>query len=155
MFEANSTSDSQGKVPPDIPPVESRMPEIVFRQRTIRRILLGLKTNRANGPDGVPPIILKKCSPELTPFLCKLFSVSYRMRWASLILAIKMFPSNGTILSLICLENPLGSRGFFDIMYSLDTHFDRGTSNQSPVLPESSVGPLVATKDHVMVTCRC
>ena len=78
MFAANSTLDSQGKVPPDIPPVESRMPEIVFRQRTIRRILLGLKTNKANGPDGIPPIILKKCAPELTPMLCKLFTISYR-----------------------------------------------------------------------------
>lgn len=78
MFASNSTLDPQGKIPPTIPRVNSSMPGPVFRQREVKRILKGLDTNKAVGPDGVPAIVLKKCAAELTAPLCRLFSLSYR-----------------------------------------------------------------------------
>src|SRR3978361_723787 len=54
------------------------MPDITFRHRTIKRILSKLDCNKAVGPDGVPAIVLKKCAPELTPILVRLFTMSYK-----------------------------------------------------------------------------
>ncbi|CAG9815721.1 unnamed protein product [Phaedon cochleariae] len=65
---------------------------ITFRQRTIRKISLGLKTIKACGSDGIPPIDLKKCAPELTPVLCKLFYYSYELG---------IFPSNCKIARIM------------------------------------------------------
>ena len=78
MFAKNSTLDSKNKVPPPLPAVDAQMHEIVFKHRTIKRILLNLDTSKASGLDGISPIVLKKCALELTPVLCKLFSLSYK-----------------------------------------------------------------------------
>ncbi|CAG9818967.1 unnamed protein product [Phaedon cochleariae] len=64
------------------------MLEIAFCQRTIRRISLGLNTNRARDSDGIPPIVLKKCASELIPVLCMLFNYYYKLG---------IFPSNWQI----------------------------------------------------------
>ena len=39
-------------------------------------LLLHLDTIKAVGPDGIPPIVLKSCAPELAPVLSKLFNKS-------------------------------------------------------------------------------
>ncbi|CAH1117430.1 unnamed protein product [Phaedon cochleariae] len=51
-------------------------------------ILLGLTPTKLVAPNGIPPIVLKECAPELTPVLCKLFNYSYKL-W--------IFPSNSKI----------------------------------------------------------
>ncbi|CAG9812414.1 unnamed protein product [Phaedon cochleariae] len=86
-----STLDSSEKQSPNITPIDSHMPEISFRRRTLRKILMGLNTNKACGSDGIPPIVLKKCAPELTPVLCMLFNYSYKLG---------IFPSNWKIARL-------------------------------------------------------
>ena len=77
IFARNSTLDSQGKEPPTLSRIDSSMPEIIFRVKNIRRILLDLDTSKACGLDGVPAILLKKCAAELAPVFCKLFTLSY------------------------------------------------------------------------------
>ncbi|CAG9818170.1 unnamed protein product [Phaedon cochleariae] len=62
--------------------------ELILGRFYIRKILLGLNTNKACGSDGIPPIVLKKCAPELTSVLCKLFNYSYKLG---------IFPSNWKI----------------------------------------------------------
>src|SRR3978361_1022265 len=78
LFAANSTLDSQGKAPPSVPNTNTSMPDITFCHRTIKRILSKLDCNKAVGPDGVPAIVLKKCAPELTSILVRLFTMSYK-----------------------------------------------------------------------------
>jgi Reverse transcriptase (RNA-dependent DNA polymerase)/Endonuclease-reverse transcriptase len=77
IFSENSTLDDNAKCPPVISATSHAMPMVVFRHRTVRRILQSLETNKASGPDGIPPIVLKKCAAELTPVLCRLFQLSF------------------------------------------------------------------------------
>ena len=78
LFALHSTVDFQGKTPPNIPAVQSTMPEITFRQRDIKRILRELNTKKASGPDEIPVIVLKSCADELTPVFTRLFNMSYK-----------------------------------------------------------------------------
>ncbi|CAG9813842.1 unnamed protein product [Phaedon cochleariae] len=57
----------------------------IWYQPTYYKEDLGPNTNKAFGSDGIPPIVLKKCAPELTHVLCKLFNYSYKLG---------IFPSN-------------------------------------------------------------
>src|SRR3978361_490233 len=66
------------RLPPSIPNSNTSMPDITFRHRTIKRILSKLDCKKAVGSDGVPAIDLKKCAPELTPILVRLFTMSYK-----------------------------------------------------------------------------
>ena len=77
IFAANSTIDPTHTTPPKIPATQQTMPNITFHHRIIRKILRNLDVKKASGPDGIPPIVLKKCAPELTPILCRLFKLSY------------------------------------------------------------------------------
>ena len=49
------------------------MPKIVISTKDVLSALSELDTNKAYGPDGIPPIVLKNCAPVLTPCLSKLF----------------------------------------------------------------------------------
>ncbi len=49
------------------------MPVIKFLPDDVFYALSGLNPQKAYGPDGVPPIVLKICATMLTPFLVKLF----------------------------------------------------------------------------------
>nr|CAI5829594.1 unnamed protein product [Callosobruchus analis] len=77
LFAANSTVDFQGSSPTTIFNVSSRMAEVKFQQRDVKKILQNPNTNKASGPDQIPAIVLKRCAIELTPILCKLFRISY------------------------------------------------------------------------------
>ena len=49
-------------------------------------MLLSLKTDKASGPDGIPPTFLKEFADELVPILCGLFrliivSCTYPSSW--------------------------------------------------------------------------
>jgi hypothetical protein len=76
MFAANSTIDDGGQVPPFFPPPSHQMSSFRFSSRAVRRSLLELDISKATGPDGIPPVVLKHCAPELAPVLCKLFALS-------------------------------------------------------------------------------
>ena len=55
------------------------MPSITFRHTSIKNSFLNLNTSKASGPDGIPALVLKTCAPELTPVLCRLFSLSFKL----------------------------------------------------------------------------
>ncbi|XP_050677490.1 uncharacterized protein LOC126974115 [Leptidea sinapis] len=69
LFASNTTLDDNGKTPPTIPRCQSSMPEVQFRQKTGRRALFSLDVRKSSGPDGISPIVLRTCAPELTPVL--------------------------------------------------------------------------------------
>ena len=47
---------------------------IAFKPKDIKRLLKGLKPDKASGPDQIPTRVLKECSAELASPLCRLFS---------------------------------------------------------------------------------
>ena len=54
-FSANSSlSDSNAPDPPT-QPLSNPVPSIIISARKVRRVLRSLKTDKASGPDGVPP----------------------------------------------------------------------------------------------------
>ncbi|CAH2041149.1 unnamed protein product, partial [Iphiclides podalirius] len=79
LFASNSTLDDRGKLPPTIPRCDATMPEVQFRQSAVRRALFSLDIHKSSGPDGIPPIVLKTCAPELAPVLTRLFRLSYTL----------------------------------------------------------------------------
>ncbi|CAK1583471.1 unnamed protein product [Parnassius mnemosyne] len=55
------------------------MPDVRFSQRTVCKALLSLDIHKSSGPDGIPPIVLRTCAPELAPVLTRLFQYSYSL----------------------------------------------------------------------------
>lgn len=76
-FAENANLDAGDQVPSLPSSLPASMSPISFRQPLIRKILSSLDISKAPGADGIPAIVLKNCAPELTPILCKLFSLSY------------------------------------------------------------------------------
>ena len=85
-FSANSSlSDSNAPDPPT-QPLSNPIPSIIISARKVRRVLRSLKTDKASGPDGIPPRFLKEFADELAPVLCRLFrliliSCTYPSSW--------------------------------------------------------------------------
>ena len=85
-FSANSSlSDSNAPDPPT-QPLSNPMPSIIISSRKVHRVLRSWKTNKASGPDGIPPRFLKEFTDELAPVLCRLFrliliSCTYPSSW--------------------------------------------------------------------------
>ena len=48
------------------------MPSIIISAHKVRRVLHFLETNKASGPDGISPRLLKESADELVPVLCRL-----------------------------------------------------------------------------------
>ena len=85
-FSANSSLDDSEAAAPPIKPLTNPMSSPIFSVRRVRRALRSLKTNKAYGPDGIPPRILKEFAEELAPVLCRLFRLilktsSYPSSW--------------------------------------------------------------------------
>ena len=85
-FSPNSSlSDSNAPDPPT-QPLSNPIPSIIISARKVRRVLRSLKTNKASGPDGIPPRFRKEFADELAPVLCRLFrliliSCTYPSSW--------------------------------------------------------------------------
>ena len=85
-FSANSSlSDSNAPDPPT-QPLSNPKPSIIITAHKVRWVLHSLKTNKASGPDGIPPRFLKEFADELAPVLCRLFcliliSCTYPSSW--------------------------------------------------------------------------
>ena len=85
-FSTNSSlSDSNA---PDPPPqlLSNPIPSIIISACKVCRVLCSLKTDKASGPDGIPPRFLKEFADELAPVLCHLFcliliSCTYPSSW--------------------------------------------------------------------------
>ena len=73
-FSANSSlSDSNAPDPPT-QPLSNPIPSIII---SVRRVLRSLKTDRASGPDGIPPRFLKEFADELRLFFVAFFASFY------------------------------------------------------------------------------
>ena len=78
QFKSAFTQETEIKddILPDILPFEE-MPEVTFTTNGIEKLLHGLKTHKAAGPDGITPRILKHLAKTLAPILCNIFRLSY------------------------------------------------------------------------------
>ena len=62
-----------------LPIVNSETEEINFDENIVREKLLKLHENKAQGPDGIHPMILKQCADILAKPLSPIFKSSYRL----------------------------------------------------------------------------
>ena len=74
LFSTNSTFDDKGLNPPSYTPQTNLMSKTIFRPQIKKKAIKKLKSDSAADPDDIPPILIKKCAPELAPILSKLFS---------------------------------------------------------------------------------
>ncbi|GFR78487.1 Non-LTR (Long terminal repeat) retrotransposon and domain-containing protein [Elysia marginata] len=51
---------------------------IVIDKSEVRKAMLALKPNKAPGPDGVKPSVLKKCAEQLCGIMCEIFNMSLK-----------------------------------------------------------------------------
>ena len=92
-FVSNSTLNDEGHLLPAFP---SRTATVVsnplITPKKIARTIHSLDASKATGPDGIPAIVWKMCSPELSPsILAKLFKC----------LAVSVFPSSWKVASIV------------------------------------------------------
>ena len=78
-FASNSNLDDQESQPPLYPTSTLTMSPIKFSTCKVRKALLQLNTSKSIGPDGIPAIVLKSCTPDIAPVLNKLFQHSYNL----------------------------------------------------------------------------
>ena len=72
-FSANSSLSDFNAPGPPAQPLSNPITSIIISARKVRRVLRSLKTDKASGPDGIPPRFLKEFADELAPVLCRLF----------------------------------------------------------------------------------
>ena len=77
QFAANSTLPNSNLAPPELESVNFTMKHIFFRTRSVARVLKDLNIHKSAGPDGIPAIILKRCSSTLAKPLRKIFHLSH------------------------------------------------------------------------------
>ncbi|MPC86029.1 hypothetical protein E2C01_080841 [Portunus trituberculatus] len=74
-FANNSTLDDSGFVPPYPPSSDYFMPTVKVLRKDGFHALASLNPQKAYGPDGVLPIVLKNCGSVPAPCLAKLFQL--------------------------------------------------------------------------------
>lgn len=57
--------------------VDSKLSNITFSSMLVQRVIKRLKIKTKGGPDGIPPIFLKKCVHQLSSPLARLFTCSF------------------------------------------------------------------------------
>ena len=79
MFVLNSTLEATDLLPLGDPRAENVTPmgPVRLHTRHVRTVLDPLDSSKAPGPDNVYPMMLKKCAPELSAVLRRLFHLSY------------------------------------------------------------------------------
>jgi hypothetical protein len=80
IFAEKSTLHDAGIATPNFPPNLDTpiLGQINIKCKEVKRALMELDVNKAVGPDGIGPMVLKKCAPELAPSLARLFRLSIR-----------------------------------------------------------------------------
>ena len=74
LFSSHSTLDDCGHPLPDFPPkTDQLLHDCQITPAKVAAIVTRLDPSKATGPDGIPVIVLQKCSPELSPILSRLF----------------------------------------------------------------------------------
>jgi len=79
-FLTFSNIDSEGsQLPADTSYTDVTKEAIVTNDDEVLSILKSLKTNKASGPDGISPKLLKEAAPSICSSLTKLFNLSFRL----------------------------------------------------------------------------
>ena len=73
QFKENSTIDLSNAPIPQTLPLSNQMAPLNIHYDLVRLVLIGLKTNKASGPDGISPRILKECASSLATPLVRLY----------------------------------------------------------------------------------
>ena len=74
-FSTNSTLDDSLHPLPDFPSrTDQGISSLRITSRMVAKAILDLDVSKATGPDHIPSIVLRRCSPELSPVLAKLYS---------------------------------------------------------------------------------
>ena len=98
-FVSNSTLNDEGHILPAFP--SSTTTVVSNPLITPKKIARTIFASKATGPDGIPAIVLKMCSPELSPIVAKLFSMC---------LAVSVFPSSWKVASVVPVFKGGGER---------------------------------------------
>ncbi len=61
------------------PPLDCTLSELTLSPDDVLAALLNLDTNKATGPDGIPPRILKECAYQIASSLCLLLNQSLQL----------------------------------------------------------------------------
>ena len=82
IFATNSNIKDDGVPLPDFDTrTDIDLTSLDFSVKTISSIISNLDPTKATGPDGIPVVLLQKCSPELSPVLAKLFRKCFAESW--------------------------------------------------------------------------
>ena len=77
FFSSVFTEEPEGDMPP---PLEFEIPfdleQIDITEESVEKIMLNLKTDKASGPDGIPPLVLSETATEITPAITMIFRKS-------------------------------------------------------------------------------
>jgi len=115
------------------PSISSDPEDISITQVGVTKMLQGLNVNKASGPDGISPRLLKTLSVEIAPYLTKIFQASLDsgtvpLDWRSATVApvfkkgAKCKPSNYRPISLTCIVSKLMEH---IIVSNLMSYFDQ------------------------------
>ena len=99
-FARNSTLKDEGHSLPAFPSrTDIEVPDPLITPMKVARIIHTLDASKATGPDGIPVIVLKMCSPELSPILAKLFNMC---------VSSSVFPSSRKVASVVPISKGAG-----------------------------------------------
>ena len=73
QFSPNSSLSDSNALDPPTQPLSNPIPFIIISDHKVCQVLRSLKTDKASGPDDIPPRFLKEFAEELAPVLCHLF----------------------------------------------------------------------------------
>ena len=101
-FVRNSTVSDEGHPLPAFPPrTDNEVSDPLITPKKVARIIHTLDASKATGPDRIPVIVLKMCSPELSSVLAKLFNMC---------LSDSVFPSSWKVASVVPIFKGAGER---------------------------------------------
>ena len=73
-FSLNSNLDDSGISLPVFPSRTNLKLHISVTPKMVRKVIMNLDLSKASGPDGIPVVVLKNCTPELSYILAELFN---------------------------------------------------------------------------------
>ena len=76
QFESVFTKEDTSTMPDKGPSPYPDMPKLEVHWKGVHKLLKGLKTFKATGPDSIPAFILKAAADQLAPILTRLYQTS-------------------------------------------------------------------------------
>ena len=80
FFITKSKLQEENRIPDtsQIPDAGARLEDMNISYLTVKKILSNLKINKASGPDGISPRMLKNTANEIAPILAQIFNFSFK-----------------------------------------------------------------------------